>query len=126
MDVLLSFLAGLLPMRGAKTVVVLALMAAGLANADIRRALGTSWDSLRRYRGALDGGDVAPLFEMPKDNRQRSGMEDYDEDLMASFEADPPKTLRDAQTRIKEIAGLDRSLTRVRKYLIKKGLSAGR
>lgn len=100
-------------------------MAIGMKNADIKNILGTSWDSLAKYRQALDANDLDPLFNMPTDKRQKSEMEKFNEQIDASFNANPPKTLREARERIKEITGLDRSITRVRKYLQKRGLKIG-
>jgi transposase len=112
-------------MRGAKIIVVLVLMAVGMKNADIKKTLGTSWDSLAKYRQALDDDNLDPLFNMPTTNRQKSEMENFNEQIDASFNANPPKTLREARERIREITGLDRSITRVRKYLLKRGLKIG-
>jgi len=124
-SVLLSFLSRHFTMRGAKIIVVLVLMAVGMKNADVKKIIGTSWDSLAKYRRALEADDLDPLFHMPTGNRKRSEMEQFNEQIDASFNANPPKTLREARERIKEITGLDRSLTRVRKYLIKRGLKIG-
>ena len=124
-SVLLSFLSRHFTMRGAKIIVVLVLMAVGMKNADVKKIIGTSWDSLAKYRRALEADDLDSLFHMPTGNRKRSEMEQFNEQIDALFNANPPKTLREARERIKEITGLDRSLTRVRKYLIKRGLKIG-
>ena len=122
MDLLLGLLSSRFHMRGAKIIVVLVLMVFGLKNAEIREKLGTSWDSLRKYRAALDAGDIESLFTMDNSKRQKSELEQYNEQIKVSFEKNPPKTLREAKQRIKEITGLERSINRVRKYLLKKGL----
>ncbi len=123
--ILLSFLSRYFSMRGAKIIVVLVLMSVGMKNADIKKIIGTSWDSLAKYRRALEAEDLDSLFHMPTGNRKKSEMEQFNEQIDASFNASPPMTLREARERIKEITGLDRSLTRVRKYLIKRGLKIG-
>lgn len=125
LSIVYSFLSRYFTMRGAKIIVVLVLMAIGMKNADIKNILGTSWDSLAKYRQALDANDLDPLFNMPTDKRQKSEMEKFNKQIDASFNANPPKTLREARERIKEITGLDRSITRVRKYLLKRGLKIG-
>jgi len=112
-------------MRGAKTIIVLVLMAVGMKNAEIRNALGTSWDSLAKYRQALEDEDIDSLFHMPTNNRKKSEMEQFNKQIDVSFNANPPKTLREARERIKDITGLERSITRVRKYLVKRGLKIG-
>ena len=62
---------------------------------------------------------------MPIDNRKKSEMEKFNKQIEDSFNKNPPKTLREARERIKDITGLDRSITRVRKYLVKRGLKIG-
>ena len=123
--ILLAFLSRHFSMRGAKIIVVLVLMAVDMKNADIRKSIGTSWDSLAKYRQALEADDLDSLFHMPTGNRKKSEMELFNKQIDASFNANPPKTLREARERIKEITGLDRSITRVRKYLVKRGLKIG-
>ena len=125
MNLLLGLLSSRFHMRGAKTIVVLVLMAFGLKNAEIREKLGTSWDSLRKYRTALDIGDIESLFTMDNSKRQKSELERYNDQIAASFEKNPPKTLREAKQRIKEITGLERSINRIRKYLLKRGFKIG-
>lgn len=123
--ILLSFLSHHFSMRGAKIIVVLVLMAVGMKNADIKKVIGTSWDSLAKYRRALEAEDLDSLFHMPTGNRKKSEMEQFNKQIDETFNANPPKTLREARERIKEITSLDRSLTRVRKYLLKRGLKIG-
>ena len=57
-------------------------------------------------------------------NRKHSELEKFNDELMAEFDDKPPKSLRDAQERIKRITGLTRSLHRIRVYLLKRGLKA--
>jgi HAMP domain-containing protein len=121
MDMLLAFLSRRFHKRGAKIIVILVLMAVGMKNAEIQKSLGTTWNSLRKYRTALDNGDIESLFEMDNSKRQKSEMEKFNAEIDASFSANPPKTLREARERIKEITGLERSINRVRKYLLKRG-----
>ena len=67
-SVLLSFLSRHFTMRGAKIIVVLVLMAVGMKNADVKKIIGTSWDSLAKYRRALEADDLDSLFHMPTGN----------------------------------------------------------
>jgi len=122
MTLLLEFLSKRFHMRGAKIIIVLVLMAVGLKNAEIREKLGTSWDSLRKYRSAFDIENIESLFEMDNSKRQKSQLEQYNQQIGEDFDHNPPKTLREARERIKEITGLSRSIHRVRKYLLKRGL----
>ena len=99
-------------------------MAFGIKHSEIKLKFGTSYDSLRKYRNALSEGNIAPLFEK-SGAREKSELENYNDEIMAEFDKHPPKTLRDAQERIKNLTGLTRSLHRIRVYLKKKGLKAG-
>jgi len=121
MTVLLNFLATRVHMRGAKIIVALVLMAHGLSNKEIRETYGFSWDSLRKYRNALVTENISSLFEMDTSKRQKSELENYNKEIDAAFEENPPKTLREARERILEITGLKRSLPRIRSYLLKRG-----
>lgn len=110
--------------RGSKIVVCLILLAFGIKHSEIKLKFGTSYDSLRKYRNALSDGDIAPLF-VKSGAREKSELENYNDEIMAEFDKHPPKTLRDAQERIKKLTGLTRSLHRIRVYLQKRGLKAG-
>jgi len=120
-EIILDFLAKKLNKRSAKIIFVLIMLALDYSNSDIRKTLGTSWDSLRKYRSALESGDINSLFQMDNSNRKKSEIEVYNEQISAEFERNPPKTLRQARDKIKEITGLSRSLTQIRKYLLKRG-----
>lgn len=107
--------------RYAKVVVCLVLMAFGISNSEINKKLGTSFPTLRKYRFALESGKIDQLFEF-KGKRTRSALNDYEDAILNEFNANPPKTLRDAQERILKLTGLNRSLHRIRVWLKKKGL----
>jgi len=125
MEMVLAYLARRIHMRGAKIVVTLVLMAYGLTNTEIHNTFGLSMDSLRKYRRALDSDQIDSLFEIDTSNRQKSEMEKFNKEIDASFDENQPKTLREARDRIEEITGLHRSINRVRKYLLKRGLRIG-
>lgn len=124
-DLLLNIIGSHFGKRGAKIIVCLVLMVFGFKNSEIKDKFGMSFDALRKYRTALDDGDIESLFVAHNDNRQKSEMEQYNKELMDEFENNPPKTLRDAQERIKKITGLSRSLYRIWVYLKKRGLKIG-
>ena len=111
--------------RGAKIVICLVLMAYGLKSKEIKGELGLSYDSLRKYKEALDGRTAETLF-VRGGKRMQSELEPYTDKIMADFEANPPKTLRDAQERIQALTGIKRSLHRIRIYLLKRGFAVGR
>ena len=109
--------------RGARIIVCLILMAFGMKNSEIREKFGTSYDTLRKYRLALEGGDVEPLFVTNNtESRMKSKLLDYDAQIMNDFDRNPPKTVREAQERIAALTGVRRNLTRIRAYLLKRGL----
>ncbi len=101
-------------------------MAFGIPHTEIQSKCGVALSTLRRYRNSLEIGDIDSLFVVMERKRQRSEMDDYEEEIMASFDANPPKTLREAQTRIENMTGIKRSLTRLRAWLEKRGFVRGR
>jgi len=120
----LEFLSRFLGKRGAKIVVCLVLMSLGLKNAEIKERFGMSWDSLRKYREALNSKDISRLFELQAERKQ-SELANYENEIMADFEANPPKTLRECRERIIKLTGITRSLHRIRVFLVKRGLNPG-
>jgi hypothetical protein len=121
----LEFLSRYLGKRGAKIAICLVLMSFGLKNAEIKDRFGLSWDSLRKYRTAFAAKNIAPLFELDAERKQ-SELVNYEDVIMADFEANPPKTLRECRERIIALTGITRSLHRIRVFLIKRGLNPGR
>jgi transposase len=111
--------------RGARTIYCLVLMAFGIPHSEIQRKCGVALSTLRRYRNSLENGDIDGLFVVSERKRQHSELDDYEDTIMASFDASPPKTLREAQTRVEDMTGLKRSLTRLRTWLEKRGFVRG-
>jgi len=109
--------------RGSKIVISLILMVFGMKNMEIHEKGGISDRALRRYRKAMEEGKIRSLF-INKGYRGKSEMEKYNEEIVEEFNKRPPKTLRDAQERIKRITGLTRSLHRIGVYLKKRGIKA--
>ena len=123
-ELVLSILGNRFGKRGSKIIICLILMVFGIRNSEIKAKTGVSYDALRKYRNALETGNIEPLF-MNNGYREKSELEKYDAILIADFDKNPPKTLREAQERIQELTGLTRSLARIRVYLKKRGLKAG-
>ena len=111
--------------RYATVVVCLTLMAFGIKNKAIHDKLGISYAALRKYKDALGNGKIAALLEF-KGIRTESKLNDYENIIQGEFDANPPKTLREAQERILKLTGLKRSLHRTRVWLKKKGIKTGR
>ncbi len=101
-------------------------MAFGLTHTEIQSKFGVSFSTLRRYRNSLESGEIDSLFVVGERERRHSELDDYEDEIMASFDKNPPKTLREAQSRIEAMTGLKRSLTRVRAWLEKRGFVRGR
>ena len=110
--------------RGAKIITCLILMIFGIKNIEIHEKVGISDRSLRRYRKALQGNKVTSLF-VNNGYRGRSELEKYNRKIVEEFNKRPPKTLSEAQERIKTMTGLKRSIQRIGVYLKKKGLEVG-
>ena len=122
-ELLLTMLGKHLGKRGARIMVCLILMAFGITNSEIREKFGASFDSLRKYRSALENENIEPLFVTNNvDSRMKSELLNFDEQIMNDFDKNPPKTAREAQERIAALTGVKRNLTRIRAYLLKRGL----
>jgi len=124
LELMLSILGERFGKRGSKVIICLILMIFGIKNSEIKTKTGVSYDALRKYRKALDAGEIASLF-VNKGYREKSELEKYDAVIFDDFDKHPPKTLREAQERIKELTGLTRSLHRIRIYLLKRGSKIG-
>ena len=107
--------------RGAKVVVCLVLMTFGISHTQIQEKFGVALSTTRRYRKALESGNIDCLFVVGERERERSKLDDYESDILEEFESNPPKTLREAQTKIETMTGLKRSLPRIRAWLLKRG-----
>jgi len=122
-EIILKILEQKFGVRGTKIVISLVLMVFGITNSEIHEKAGISDKALRRYRKALQEGKVTSLF-INKGYRGKSELEKYNTKIVEEFDKRPPKTLREAQERIKDMTGLTRSLHRIGVYLKKKGLKA--
>jgi transposase len=107
--------------RGANVVVCLILMTFGITHTEIQKKQGTSLSTLRRYRTVLNSGNIDRLFVVAERERQHSQLDNYESEILANFEESPPKTLREAQSRIETLTGIKRSLHRLHVWLLKRG-----
>lgn len=123
--IVIALLERLFGKRGARTIFSLVLMAFGVPHSEIQSKCGVALSTLRRYRNNLESGDIDSLFVVAERKRQHSKLDDYEDNIMASFDKNPPKTLREAQTRIEDMTGIKRSLTRLRVWLEKRGFVRG-
>jgi len=111
--------------RGARVVVCLVLMVFGITHPEIQKKFGTALSTLRRYRGALADGNIEQLFVVSERERKRSELDDFENEILSDFNDNPPRTLREAQTRIETLTGLKRSLHRIDVWLQKRGFVRG-
>lgn len=123
--IVIALLERLFGKRGARTIFSLVLMAFGVPHSEIQSKCGVALSTLRRYRNNLESGDIDSLFVVAERKRQHSKLDDYEDNIMASFDKNPPKTLREVQTRIEDMTGIKRSLTRLRVWLEKRGFVRG-
>jgi len=124
-EVVFAFLTKVLGKRRyASVMVCLTLMAFGIKSSEIKERFDMSYTTLRKYKTSLESGDIDALFEF-KGSRTRSELDDYEDVILKSFDANPPKTLRDAQGRIEKLTGLSRSIHRTRMWLKKRALEVG-
>lgn len=124
MEIVLLFLTKVLgKQRYAKIIVCLTLMAFGIKSSEINKKLGLSYTTLRKYKAALETGEIGSLLEF-NGARTKSELDNYEDVILKEFDTNPPKTLRDAQERIMRITGLKRSLHRTDVWLKKKGLKS--
>jgi len=123
-ELVLSVLVKHFGKRGSKIIICLILMVFGIKNSEIKDKAGVSYDALRKYRNALEAGNIEPLF-INNGYREKSALEEFDAIIAADFDKRPPKTLREAQERIQGLTGFTRSLHRIRVYLLKRGLKIG-
>jgi transposase len=107
----------------------LQLKAEGMPHKKIGEILGICPRTLGRYLDAFLNGAEAGRVEALKDLNYKGKpnrlMERKDE-IIAYLEENPPATQKEAQAKIKELTGIQRSLPQVREFLKKTGLSAAR
>lgn len=108
---------------------VLLLKAEGLAHAKIGEILGICPTTLRKYFDlflkAAEANRVEALKELNYKGKPNRLMEKKVE-IIAHLEANPPATQKEAQARIKELTGIQRSLPQVREFLKKTKFAAAK
>jgi transposase len=107
----------------------LQLKAEGLSHAKIGEILDICPTTLRKYfdkfiNGA-EAGRVEALKELNYKGKPNRLMEKKDE-IIAYLEKNPPATHKEAQAKIKELTGLERSLPQVGEFLKKTKFAAAR
>jgi len=103
----------------------LLLKSQGVRHQDIAEILGISGTTLREYFDLYLAGGVEALKELHYQGKANLLVEKKDE-IITALEADPPATYKEAQAKIKEVTGLERSLPQVREFLKKTNLSVAK
>jgi transposase len=124
-EIILKLLEKYFGKRNAKTIVCLILMVFGITPTEIQKKQGAAFSTQRRYRKAIDNGNIESLFVVAERERQHSELDNYESKILADFERSSPKTLREAQTRIENLTGIKRSLRRLSVWLKKRGFVQG-
>jgi transposase len=107
--------------RGTKVIICLILMIHGVTHTEIRDKYCVALSTTRRYRKAIENGKAEDLFVVAPRTRERSKLDDYATEILADFEENPPRTLREAQSRIEILTGIKRSLPRISAWCLKRG-----
>jgi transposase len=92
------------------------LKAKGLTNKEICDILGICNNTLLSYFKMYNTGGVKKLREI-NFRRQTSEMEKYLSQIKEYFIKNPPSSISEAAAKIKEVTGIERGETQVRKFL---------
>lgn len=103
----------------------LLLKSQGLRHKDIVEILSISETTLREYLDLYLAGGVEALKELAYQGKANLLAEKKDE-IIAALEANPPATYKEAQAKIKEVTGLQRSVPQVRAFLKKTSLTVAK
>ena len=122
-EVVLKILERYFGKRGSKVIICLILMIHGVTHTEIRDIYGVALSTTRRYRKAVESGNIDALFMVAARTRERSKLDDYETEILADFNEAPPRTLREAQSRILILTGIKRSLPRISAWCLKRGFA---
>jgi transposase len=96
----------------------LLLKAQGLRHKEIAKILSISETTLREYLDLYLAGEIEALKERRYQGKANKLAEKKAE-IIAALEANPPSTYKEAQAKIKEVTGLQRSVPQVGEFLKK-------
>jgi transposase len=100
---------------------VLYLKSRGVAHQDIRQLCQISKTTLTTYLRQYIEGGVARLQQLDYQG-QPSALNQYAASVESEFQAHPPKTIAEAQAKIKAITGIERSPSQVNAFLHRLGM----
>ena len=105
---------------------VLWLKSHGLAHELIAKLANVSENTMRDYFRLYEAGGIERLKEV-NFYQPQSELVQHQSSLEAYFEEHPPATIKEAQSEIEALTGINRSETQVREFLKKNSISvAGR
>ena len=94
----------------------------GLPHGQIAQLVNITGNTLRDYFQLYLEGGVERLKEVAIQGPE-SALQEHHVSLEAYFRAHPPATIKEAQSKIETLTGIERSETRVREYLKKNSIS---
>jgi transposase len=97
------------------------LTALGLSRSVVARVVGCSETTVRSYLKAYQGGGIEALKDFSVGG-STSDLEAHRDSLREEFDQRPPRSVHEAQHRIHQLTGLQRSPSQVRAYLQRLGL----
>ena len=98
------------------------LKAHGLSHGQIAELVGITENTLREYFELYQQGGLEKLKEL-NDSRPASKLNAHIVALEAYFRENPPASIKEAQSEIEELTGIQRSETQVREFLKKNSIS---
>jgi transposase len=103
----------------------LVLKSQGVRHKEIAEILSISETTLREYLDLYLAGGVEALKALHYQGKVNKLAEKKAE-IIAALEANPPSTYKEAQAKIKEVTGLQRSVPQVREFLKKTSLTVAK
>jgi transposase len=101
----------------------LLLKSLGVPHKEIGIYLNLSQTTLRKYFDLYVSGGMEALKRLHYQGKPNQLLQQQ-ETIVAAMQANPPATLKQAQAIIKQVTGLDRSLTQVSEFLKKRNLNS--
>lgn len=101
----------------------LLLKSLGVPHKEIGTYLNLSQTTLRKYFDLYVSGGLEALKQLHYQGKPNRLLQQQ-ETIVAALEANPPATLKQAQAIIKQVTGLERSLTQVSEFLKKRNLNS--
>lgn len=93
----------------------------GLPHAQIARLVGVTENTVREYFRLYEAGGLEKLKEVHI-HRPESALQAHYTALEAYFRANPPASIKEAQSESKVLTGIKRSETQVREFLTKNSI----